>query len=846
MPNRHDSRQQLDKLRAPYNFVPLSDKVVFPPWGDLASHDVPFEDGLSGSLDIEVEALTDLFIRGEEQKLGGQKVNRFVRDHRGKPILPSTSLRGMLRNVVEIASFGKLSRVNDQVHGIRDLHNNYVYGQYMAELTKVPSLKRPGSYESEPVPLVSAGWLHREKVDEEDGRRHERWTLEPCNFAKVEYDFVRQVAKAVGLPGYDPGAKQGSADKYRKWDSANVHDLELQCRIAVRTEHGFRTKAGVRRVGDFGIVHSSGAPHDGRFVFTGQPTAYDPVRDRHKKHKPKHHDFFFYPAAGPKPFGTLEVSDEVQRAFRSVHRDTGQQGRDEIAPNAEWKYWVEDNGKGRPVPVFFLLEPGNEPEVRAMGLAMMFRLAYNQSTRDVVRNIQGDAMDDDRPDLAEALFGYVRSDSTDSPRNALRGRISIGEGRCVGNPPRERPVVEAVLGSPKPTFYPSYIEQGRPQDARGSKPDTFARGFAWQTYMKRADAPTPRARGWKRYATRAEAVDKPPIPPKASDDVITRFIPLTAGVRFRARIRVHNLRPVELGALLWSLDFGGAEDACHTLGLARSFGYGNVRVRLLPDSVDLRRIDPRADTPPDLDDARDEYVGWMESELRSLAPNGDGWLRSRQIYELLQLATPTTDAARMADLRHMELSSPQWRNEFDAAKKAGLVLAPHGGHASKYRRYADETPAPEPRSEASAATGSLLPGEGALPGADDADAEPGPPTRADSGPEKAPAPPAPAWPTELRVTVADVNQLTTYARNIRGKLKRGNSPKNYTLLLTVLDPRLEPLVGRLVAMTEDTQGARDAVIEADARGVDSCEFVVGLPPAKGGSETVASEMRIVE
>ncbi len=50
-------------IRSPYNFVPVSDKVFFPDWADQISHDIPFSDGISGKITLEIEAQTPIFVR---------------------------------------------------------------------------------------------------------------------------------------------------------------------------------------------------------------------------------------------------------------------------------------------------------------------------------------------------------------------------------------------------------------------------------------------------------------------------------------------------------------------------------------------------------------------------------------------------------------------------------------------------------------------------------------------------------------------------------------------------------------------------------------------------------------
>ena len=41
-------------FNSPYNFVPLAPFVLYPEWAAQASHDHPFEDGLSGELAIKL------------------------------------------------------------------------------------------------------------------------------------------------------------------------------------------------------------------------------------------------------------------------------------------------------------------------------------------------------------------------------------------------------------------------------------------------------------------------------------------------------------------------------------------------------------------------------------------------------------------------------------------------------------------------------------------------------------------------------------------------------------------------------------------------------------------------
>lgn len=112
--------------RAPYNFVPLAKEWrVWKQDGELPKHDVYRAGLLSGEIELEIEALTDFYIRGmwalekftEIDRTTGRP--RAVKDQstpflvEGKLRLPGSSLRGMVRTLVEILCGSPLEPVNN-------------------------------------------------------------------------------------------------------------------------------------------------------------------------------------------------------------------------------------------------------------------------------------------------------------------------------------------------------------------------------------------------------------------------------------------------------------------------------------------------------------------------------------------------------------------------------------------------------------------------------------------------------------------------------------------------------------------------------------------------------------
>lgn len=112
--------------KAPYNFIPLNDKVVcaeFQSKGDFPSFStyVHKNDRYTGIINLEITTKTPLFIKGEEKKLNNNEVvPEFFKP--GDVIkIPGSSLRGMARTLVEIASWGKFTQFNDKLLFYRGL-----------------------------------------------------------------------------------------------------------------------------------------------------------------------------------------------------------------------------------------------------------------------------------------------------------------------------------------------------------------------------------------------------------------------------------------------------------------------------------------------------------------------------------------------------------------------------------------------------------------------------------------------------------------------------------------------------------------------------------------------------
>jgi transcriptional regulator with XRE-family HTH domain len=96
----------IPSLVSPYNFAPLLTDRGWPHWVDCTSHDRSFKDGVGESPAIRLTAQTPLFM-GSGALIDG--VETFYQDDAGRCAIPGSSLRGMLRSVVDRATFGRLA-----------------------------------------------------------------------------------------------------------------------------------------------------------------------------------------------------------------------------------------------------------------------------------------------------------------------------------------------------------------------------------------------------------------------------------------------------------------------------------------------------------------------------------------------------------------------------------------------------------------------------------------------------------------------------------------------------------------------------------------------------------------
>ena len=540
-------------ITAPYNFVPLNDKIFYPSWAseDILKniHDVPFEDGESGVIELEITAKSPIFIKDSKNP---SEFCHFINENGGKEYhIPATSIKGMIRSVLEIMSFGKI-RIDEKKHkkylSVRDMTDRQnLVGQ--ADGCGF-LIKNGSSYVIEECIDIRTINLHSD-TNYKDIKK-----LETANEKYKKFGLLKE----INFAPYNEKSK-------------NRFGKEITIK-----------RAKFDRQGRKGVL-----------VFTGDIG--------NKKHE------FIFAKNGKK----IQLDKSIFENFKKVYFDDEE--------SIDGQFWKKQFDKGMPVPIFY------NKNKTAIGLTQLFKLAYKKTIFEAAKQ----ASNDEKLDLAETIFGTVKGD------RALKGRVYFSHFKSSIE--RFEAKKEGVFGAPNPSYYPNYLEQ---------------QGETYTTLMSE-DA---KIRGYKRYPLH-EGVEKLSIG-NGNKDMIVEFKPLPVSSVFKGKIIFHNLKKIEIGALLSAITFHGKSDKfMHNIGFAKPYGYGKIDIKL---------------TLKELKYSQDEYLKEFEKQMNEFVPN---WLNTEQLTELCKMASVRYKQSNYLRYQKLGDSKKGEENEFVKHKKNKEILLPY-------------------------------------------------------------------------------------------------------------------------------------------------------------------------
>ena len=390
--------------RAPYNFVPFSEKILFPysDPSELPGHDTLREDLKSGEIWVKLRAETPVFVSDGDPD--GRKEFHFFRGANGRYMIPGSTVRGMARENMQILGFGL-------VQPGEDLDNYQIYfreiaaakgsagealKRYYTSALRIKKWKNPrtGRFVSTPQ-AVASGYL--------------------C--CRQEHYFIRPTS------GPFLRVSRGHPD-VRQFGMENARTVPVAYRAEGRT---------VKQIAppDERKLHGM---QRGVLLYTGRPVGRAP------------NHLYLFPAedinaaeipVSPEDILSYQVDLESRRnslkAYHSVH------------------FWALP-GEGERKPVFFAQHDGH----LYFGMSLFLRIGYRYPLSTGLPRPHRERIGQEQLplDYPHAILGFATETAS------YRSRVSFGDFTAVGDP-QEQAEAHVILVSPRPSYYPGYVAGGK-------------------------------------------------------------------------------------------------------------------------------------------------------------------------------------------------------------------------------------------------------------------------------------------------------------------------------------------------------------------------------------------------
>lgn len=586
---------------APYSFVPLPQKVFAPDWAYNVSHDVPFKDGLDGFIDLELVNHGDICVGsgGKEgtrkDKTGDKEINsvKWARhpEDEDRLVIPGTSVKGMLRNVLEIVSLARLTP--DSMYQIRKFSHRILGNNRDGEINDY--MEKYIDYSK------CCAWL-------KFNNSTRNWELRKCtgNFNIIKI-FDNDLNKFLGVSNSDGIANkegQNACDKYEIAKKSAVSlDLNKMVQVTCVSVPGAKYTSPFYKVNKVSLDTSIPLTNNscnGYVVFSNFRIASNPDKE---------YSYIFPAETEDSP---VIVPSSMVDACTSVSSV--------VTKNYNYLRNHQNTKLGIPVWAFF----DKKGTLETIGFAKMPRLLCKHNTKDVTANHQWSSekewniADEVYFSLPEVMFGTVRKKFG---HMSFKSRISFTDmvSEKVNATTDIDDKYQVVLSSPKPSFTAMYLEE-------------------YQTYSSKGK---PRISGYKRYICQENSAKSV----SGSVPVSSVLEVLKNSKTFKGRVMFHNLKKEELGALLWCLRFGESigdspkSPLYHSLGQGKPYGLGAVQFRKVSVSVaDYDTFGMKIIDDDTLDNMVQSFTCLMDKEFEKACGSSNLWSNSVQVQFLRSLA----------------------------------------------------------------------------------------------------------------------------------------------------------------------------------------------------------------
>ena len=514
---------------APYNFIPLSQKVVeinpsIPPNNKYHT------DRNTGWIDLGIEAITPLYIRGtltskevEDQKDIKDKVEFFA--PAGKIRIPGSSLRGMVRTMLEIISYGKFMFFEDRrlyYRGLADRSN--LREEYQRKMSSYDSQRKRSAYK------FSAGILR--KSEKRKKGLHFEIVSSGSNFKQIPKIQAKKRVLGLGQKDY-PRFKFYKLKEGFLVVSGDMPNKKREWLINYPSDN-----AEVIPIPDEDALNYN----NDRTRHKDVPNLLDIARN--KKEVPcfyvrwedeKGNDRVSFGHTG---MFRLSYEKTIGEHINSLNHRLNDQVLNKLKKEISQKSYNA-------------IEKFKDSEFASWELESTLEREKIEK-KEIIKILQIS----EKIDFAEAIFGN---------ENTHAGRVFFEDAFLAQTQDglHMETVTPKILASPKPTTFQNYLVQGSDEVKQLNHYNSNASVRGYKMY-------------WHKSCEQKQWVETDHAKINENPNQYTAVKPVNREAKFSGRIRFENLSDNELGALLFALDL--PEGCAHKLGMGKPLGLGSIRI----------------------------------------------------------------------------------------------------------------------------------------------------------------------------------------------------------------------------------------------------------------------------
>lgn len=587
---------------APYNFVPFSNRVYEYPKEKKVKQNAVADGLLTGEISYEITAKTPIMV--------DDGTGKFHKNPDGKYSIPGSTMRGLIRNNVQILGF---SSFYEDIDDYALMYRNVASGakQDKDRYNKILGTSNQDDEMRGIARNVKAGYIFQKHGKYYITEINEKYDKN-VNYLMLSSKLI--LSEKKNYPFFIDNWKEkmmykkccifvrkeiingGQNEKKKQY----IYETENPKEVEEYIEDGCFSYEGVQEKNNKIIIDKMGKP--GEYSKVGNAKIKNNKIDRRISYEPReknminrdyepYYDKVYYSVDhnkrkvnSVKSRGTNCIEKNMQKGYVLSSGWMNNKKNVYIIPEVKSKpneensiaikeedvkafkadytkrfntlrqYFGGDEKEKKAQKFFGLPKEGEMKPVFYIdlngrlyfGFTPRLRLFYDHTILDGLNKNHKEGI----MDYSKAIFGYSNK------KGSCRSKVSFSDAVIWNTDVKEMEEEQYILSEPKPTSYLDYLEQPEKKD-----PSTYN-----DNNLK--------LRGVKQYWLHSDTV--PNKQTSKNKAAVSKFHPLPEETKFEGKVRFRNMTRDEFGLLLWSMQL--EENSQMNIGKAKAYGYGNIKL----------------------------------------------------------------------------------------------------------------------------------------------------------------------------------------------------------------------------------------------------------------------------